>query len=173
MRHPPEPILLQPPEAAGAPRMPLALRALRVLFSLSGTFSAIAALYYVFLLLIRYVYPYPGLEEWLAAQGHFTAELSAMPLIHGLRTVFYGLGAVRLGRGGRFGRMRARVALGVEAGALVAGSLLGTALILPEEGLLIAVEAMLLELVVAAVFPGLPLLLCVRSSREWSRATGA
>ncbi|OKI15156.1 hypothetical protein A6A08_11560 [Nocardiopsis sp. TSRI0078] len=153
--------------------MPRSLRFLRVMFSLWGTISALAALLYVFLLLSLYVYTPPNFEEWLSAKGFFVAELWVMPFVHGLRAVFYAVGAVRLGRGGRTGHRWALVAVYVEAGAVVSGTLLSV-LVLGVVSVLDLI-AVLLVTEVSLVFPGLLLLLLplsLHSSREWFRATG-
>ncbi|OOC55256.1 hypothetical protein NOSIN_16740 [Nocardiopsis sinuspersici] len=153
--------------------MPRALRFLRVLFSLFATLFALAGALYVFLLLSLYVYTPPNFDEWLAAWGLDAAQLWAMSLTSGIRTVFYAVGAIRLGRGGRTGRRWALVAVCVEAGVVLSGAVLSAVVLgvasVPE------LFALLFVTEVSLVFPGvlLLLLLFVRSSKEWFRATGA
>ncbi|WP_017571950.1 hypothetical protein [Nocardiopsis halotolerans] len=174
----PAPCTLQP-EAAGPPRMPRALRFLRVLFSLWGTVSALAVGLYAFLLLSLYVFTPPNFDEWLAVRDFTVPELWVMPVLHGFRALFCLLGAVRLGRGGRTGRRWALVAVGVEAGAVALGGVLGVATImegpLSVVGLAVHALAWSLNVAVGLLFPALLclLLLVLRSSREWFRATGA
>ncbi|MEU5854919.1 hypothetical protein ACFW53_10585 [Nocardiopsis dassonvillei] len=174
MHHPPTPAFaLVPPRTGEPPRMPRALRFLRVLFSLMGTIAALMTLYYLFLLLSLYLYPSTTFEEWLSVQGFFAAELWVMPALHALRAASCAVAATRLGGGGRTGRRWARVAVGVEAGAILVGAAVGVAAL----GVVSVFDAVLwvFSAAVGLLFPGLLflLLLVARSSREWFRATGA
>ncbi|WP_223838939.1 hypothetical protein [Nocardiopsis deserti] len=174
MHHPPTPVFAPgPPGTGGPPRMPRALRFLRVLFSLLGTIAALMALYYLFLLLSLYLYPSANFEEWLSVQGFSVAELWVMPALHVLRALSCAVAAIRLGGGGRTGRRWARVAVGVEAGAILVGAAVGVAAL----GVTSVFDAVLwvFSAAVGLLFPALLflLLLVARSSREWFRATGA
>lgn len=148
--HPPQTLPASPP-------VPRALRVLRVLFSLVATFSALGFVLAVLGVIARVTQPdaFGEPELSLAEEVFFTVGSAVWAAL-------YGAAAVLLGRGGSVGRRWALAAIGFDAAYTVGNAVL----IGFEEPLAWAGGLVVLAL------PGLfLLLLSIRSSREWFRAT--